>query len=58
MPGYHGPRWSDEQLGLLGTMTDEELAQATGRSVNAVRVMRNRLGTPTARDRRRRRSGQ
>jgi hypothetical protein len=53
-PGYHGPRWSEEQLGLLGTMMDEEVAQATGRSVNAVRVMRTRLGIPTVQDRRRR----
>jgi hypothetical protein len=48
--GYHGPRWTDEELGLLGEAADAEVAQATGRSVTAVRVMRNRLGIPTARD--------
>jgi hypothetical protein len=50
VPGYHGPRWADEQLMLLGMMTDDEAAQAIGRSVAAVRVMRPRLGIPTARD--------
>jgi hypothetical protein len=49
-PGYHGPRWTDQELVLLGTMMDEEVARLIGRSVNAVRVMRTRLGVPTARD--------
>jgi hypothetical protein len=49
-PGYHGARWTEEQLGLPGTMTDEEVAQEIERSTSAVRVMRTRLGIPTVRD--------
>jgi hypothetical protein len=49
-PGYHGPRWTAEQLALLGTMPDEEVARRTGHSVNGVRVRRTRLGIVTACD--------
>jgi hypothetical protein len=51
--GYHGPRWTREQLRLLGTEPDDVVAAKTGRSAHAVRIMRTRLGFPTARDRRR-----
>jgi hypothetical protein len=27
-PGYHGPRWSEEQLGLLGMMTNDDVDKA------------------------------
>jgi hypothetical protein len=44
--GYHGPRWSDADLALLGTLTDDEVARRTGRSWNAVRQKREELGIP------------
>jgi len=44
--GYHGPRWTQEQLQLLGKEPDAVVAGKVGRSVNAVRVMRGRLGIP------------
>jgi hypothetical protein len=53
-PGYLGPRWSAEDLALLGSATDANVAAQTGRTVGAVRVMRTRLGIPSACDRRRR----
>jgi hypothetical protein len=53
-PGYNlGPLWSAEELALLGTMPDEDLAKQLGRTKEAVRVQRTRLGIATARDRRR-----
>jgi hypothetical protein len=52
--GYHGPRWTRAQPRLLGKEPDDVVAAKIGRSVNAVRVMRTRLGVPTALDRRRR----
>jgi len=45
-PGYHGPRWTAEQLALLGTLPDADVAARIGRTPNAVRVMRDRLGIP------------
>jgi hypothetical protein len=36
-------KWQPWQLDLLGTAPDAELAARFGRTVNAVRVMRNRL---------------
>jgi hypothetical protein len=45
-PGYHGPWWTLEQLELLGTLPDEEVARRTGLTPNAVRVMRWRRGVP------------
>jgi hypothetical protein len=44
--GYHGPLWTAEEIALLGTVPDEELARRIGRTPNAVRVMRDRLGIP------------
>jgi hypothetical protein len=46
IPGYHGPWWSQDQLALLGKLPDDEVARRTGRSCNAVRVRRDRLGIP------------
>jgi hypothetical protein len=45
-PGSHGPLWTAEQLALLGTMPDEEVAARTGRTRAGARVMRTRLGIP------------
>jgi hypothetical protein len=52
-PGYHGPRWTAEDLALLGTLPDAEVAEQIGRTETAVRVMRTRLKIATAEDRRR-----
>jgi hypothetical protein len=46
--------WTAEQLALLGTMPDADLARRIGRTVEAVRGRRTELGIPSARDRRRR----
>jgi hypothetical protein len=51
-PGYHGPWWTEEQLALLGTADDEEVAARVGRTAEAVRIRRTKLGIPIARDRR------
>jgi hypothetical protein len=56
-PGYHGPRWTPEQLWLLGTDEDEVVAAEIGRTAGAVRVKRTQLNIPTARDKRRREAG-
>jgi hypothetical protein len=45
-PGYHGPRWSPEQLRQLGTAPDAVVAAQIGRTAEAVRAMRDRLGIP------------
>ena len=42
--GYHGPLWTAEEIALLGTAPDEEVARRVGRTLNAVRFMRDRLG--------------
>ena len=44
--GYHGPLWTPEDIALLGTLPDEEVARRTGRTVNAVRLKREELGIP------------
>jgi hypothetical protein len=51
--GYHGPRWTAQDLALLGTMSDDRVAERIGRTAVAVRAMRGKLGIPTAQDRRR-----
>jgi len=38
--GYHGPRWTAEQLAFLGTLLDAKVANRFGRTTNAVRIMR------------------
>jgi hypothetical protein len=50
--GYHGPRWTAEELALLGTAPDEEVASRIGRAKEAVRLMWTRWGIATAHDRR------
>jgi hypothetical protein len=47
--------WKPEELALLGTLPDDELAHRIGRTKTAVRVARNRRGIPSARDGRTRR---
>jgi hypothetical protein len=42
--GYLGPRWTAEDIALLGTLSDEEVARRMRRSVNAVRLKREELG--------------
>jgi hypothetical protein len=57
-PGYNlGPWWKEEEIALLGVVSDEEVAKQTGRSVDAVRRKRNLLGIAKTRDRRRRKDG-
>jgi transposase-like protein len=52
-PGYHGPCWTPEDLALLGTLPDAEVARRTGRTANAVRQKRGLLGIPNRFDGRR-----
>jgi hypothetical protein len=53
-PGYNrGPWWAPAELKLLGKRPDDEVAARTGRTPNAVRIKRERLGIPNPRDRRR-----
>jgi hypothetical protein len=49
--------WTCKELALLGTMSDDEVAQRTGRSVNAVRQKRQEMGKPNRFDRRYQRRG-
>jgi hypothetical protein len=51
--GYHGPRWTPEDIALLGNVPDGEVARRTRRSVNAVRQKRILLGIPNRFDGRR-----
>jgi len=46
--GYHGRRWTAEELALLDdpALTNAEVARRTGRSWNAVRLQRLRRGEP------------
>jgi len=50
--GYHGPWWTEEELALLGTLPDDEVAARVGRTANAVRIKRTLRGIPTALDKR------
>jgi len=45
--------WTKQELVLLGTISDAEIAAKIGRTENAVRVKRTKLGIPSAVDRRR-----
>jgi hypothetical protein len=53
--GYHGPRWTPQELALLGTLPDDAVAAQLGKTPGAVSLMRRRLGIPNPCDRRRRR---
>jgi hypothetical protein len=46
--------WTPEEIALLGTLPDEELARQLGRSLNSVSLKRRRLKIANPRDRRRR----
>jgi hypothetical protein len=46
--GFHGRWWTRKELKMLGTAPDSIVAARIGRSPNAVRVMRSRLGIPRA----------
>ena len=45
-PGYHGPRWTQGQLALLGTDADKVIAARIGKSRDAVRAQRVRRKIP------------
>jgi hypothetical protein len=51
---WKGQEWTQEQLRLLGTMPDAKVAKKIGRTVNAVRVRRTKLGIAKSEDKRRR----
>ena len=54
-PGYNrGPRWTRCELALLGTDEDDVIAARLGRTPNAVRIKRQRLGVAKSRGRRKR----
>lgn len=42
--GYHESPWSEADVALLGQLPDEEVARRLGRSANAVRLKREKLG--------------
>jgi hypothetical protein len=44
--GYHGRRWTDEEIALLDTLPDAEVATRAGRTTDAVRRKRESLGIP------------
>jgi hypothetical protein len=44
--GYHGPLWAPEDVALLGTLADAEVAAKVGRTPEAVRQKREELGIP------------
>jgi hypothetical protein len=44
--GYLGAWWTAEDIALLGTVPDEEIARRTGRAAGAVRRKRGELGIP------------
>jgi len=48
--GYHVPRWTIDELALLGTMADAVVAERTGRTTQAVRMMRTGRGIASAED--------
>jgi hypothetical protein len=52
--GYGGASWTRRELALLGKLPDEEVAARVGRTPNAVRIKREKLGIPNPVDRRRR----
>ena len=48
-PGYHGPRWTQGELALLGTDADKVIAARIGKSRDAVRAQRVRRKIPPKR---------
>jgi hypothetical protein len=48
--------WKPEEVALLGTLPDDELARRLGRSLGSVSLKRRRLKIPNPRDRRYRKS--
>ena len=40
--------WTADEVALLASLTDEELAARTGRSPDSVRALRSRRGIPRA----------
>ena len=46
-PGYNlGPWWAPAEVRLLGKRPDDEVAAKVGRTHNAVRIKREKLGIP------------
>jgi hypothetical protein len=45
-PGFHGRRWTDAEVALLGTIPDEEVSERTGWPWDSVRCKREELGIP------------
>jgi hypothetical protein len=52
-PGQPDHYWSEEEIALLGTATDAEVARQLGRTWSAVRDKRRGLGIPNRFDGRR-----
>jgi hypothetical protein len=48
-PGYHGPRWTQDQLALLGTDADKVIAARICKNRDAVRSQRVRRKIPPKR---------
>jgi hypothetical protein len=53
IPNPSGPGWTAEELDLLGSAPDAEVAARIGRTAGAVTLKRYRLDIPTFCDRRR-----
>jgi hypothetical protein len=51
--GLSWPMVDQKEMRLLGKLPDEKVAKRVGRPVNGVRIMRTRLGIPSANYRRR-----
>jgi hypothetical protein len=45
-PPSNPQAWTAKELALLGTVSDDAIAERIGRTPNAVRIMRDRLGIP------------
>jgi hypothetical protein len=45
-PGCQGSRWTADELAVLGTMPDKEVAAKIGKSEDAVRLQRRRRQIP------------